>query len=171
MSVGGVDDQEVRGRVCQGEGRQQFKASAGGKLFDPEAGDVLEAVHFEPGFAQQRTAVASRDKGKVFGDEVADAEVLLRFVDSGGVHQGAGKPDLLCFGGVVPAEDAVAGLHAAAQGQSEGGPLVLAFPCNQEEFAAVHLERGCREEIVPAAVDLELLYGQHNEAFRRTVVC
>ncbi len=140
MAVGGVHYEEVRGRICEGKCGQEFEPAGGGNLFDPETRDVLEAVDLQPWLTQQRATVAAGDEGEVFGDEVTDAEVLLGFVDAGGVHQGAGEPDFLGLGSGVPAEDAVAGLHTAAQGQRQSGPLVLALSGNEQKFAAADLK-------------------------------
>jgi len=46
----------------------------------------------------------------------------------------------------------------------------LALASDQQEFTTAYGEGCCRKEIAPAAFDLELLYGQHNEAFRRNGV-
>ena len=124
---------------------------------------------FEPRVAEQGAAVAPGDQGEVLGDEVADAEVLLGFVDAGGVHEGAGEPEVLDPGTAVPATRPAGGLHAAAEGQGQGGPLVLPVARHQQQPAAAGLQGGGREEVVAPAVHVELLHGEQGVPFAEDV--
>ena len=52
---------------------------------------------------------------------------------------------------------AAAGLHAATDGQGEGGPLVLPVRRHQEQLAPAGAQGGGREQIVAPPLHMELL--------------
>lgn len=99
-----VQYQQVGVGIGKGQGGEELKPPARIRLLSPEARDVREAVDLEPGAAQQRPPVAARDKGQVLRRQVADAQVLLGFIDAWGVHQRAGKLQLADAPVAVPAE-------------------------------------------------------------------
>ena len=52
-----------------------------------------------------------------------------------------------------------------AQGQGQGGALVLAVAGDQQEFAAPDLQGGGRQQLVPPAVHGELLHAEQGGPF------
>ena len=165
MPIGGVHHEEAGVRVGEGKRREELDPPSRRQLLGPQPRDVFEPVEPEPGCTACGTAVAARHQGQILGDEVADAQVLFGFVDARGVDHAAGLPEVLDPGTSVPAHSSGGWLHAPAQGQGQGGALVLADTLDEQEATACGLQRGGRQQVIPPAGHGKLVYAEQSGPF------